>query len=413
MTGPKLNESPVRARRTKQRGPAGQSIKSTAKFVRISPYKVRVVLDLIRGHDVAEAANVLRFCERDAAFTIGKVLRSAVANAVNNDDIPAEELYVSACYADEGPTIKRFRPRARGRTGAIRKRTSHITVVVSRLPEALLSEARNVTAAAAENRARRTAGARATAETTAADTRREASGTSEVVAGATFTENVSESSDVATATTAAVAGALTGAAVSNFADTGSADSGSVDTASTDTGSADTGSVDTDTGSADTGSVDTDTASADTTSADTTSVDTASADTTSADTASTDTAASVEPTPFVDTTTEHGIDTVTNATQTYLENTESITDLGTATSLFVAPAGDPDELNKIIGIGPALALRLNEIGVTQFAQLAEMSDADIERLDAAVPRSFDQISDWRTQAQEIIAGTWNRDSSSNT
>ena len=110
MTGPKLNESPVRARRTRQRGPLGQSVKATAKFVRISPYKVRVVLDLIRGHDVAEAANVLRFCERDAAFTIGKVLRSAVANAVNNDEIPAEELYVSACYADEGPTIKRLTP---------------------------------------------------------------------------------------------------------------------------------------------------------------------------------------------------------------------------------------------------------------------------------------------------------------
>ena len=188
MPGPKLNESPVRARRTGARGPAGQPVRSTAKYIRISAYKVRVVLDLIRGHDVAEAANILRFCERDAATTIGKVLRSAVANAGNNDDIPAEELYVSACYADEGPTIKRFIPRARGRTGAIRKRTSHITVVVSRLPDSLLAQARVAGASAAENRARRTAGARAAAETSVADARREASGTSEVVAGATLAE---------------------------------------------------------------------------------------------------------------------------------------------------------------------------------------------------------------------------------
>ncbi len=188
MPGPKLNESPVRARRTGARGPAGQPVRSTAKYIRISAYKVRVVLDLIRGHDVAEAANILRFCERDAATTIGKVLRSAVANAGNNDDIPAEELYVSACYADEGPTIKRFIPRARGRTGAIRKRTSHITVVVSRLPDSLLAQARVAGASAAENRARRTAGARAAAETSVADARREASGTEEIVAGATLAE---------------------------------------------------------------------------------------------------------------------------------------------------------------------------------------------------------------------------------
>jgi large subunit ribosomal protein L22 len=186
MPGPKLNESPVRARRTGARGPSGQPVRSTAKYIRISAYKVRVVLDLIRGHDVAEAANILRFCERDAATTIGKVLRSAVANAGNNDDIPAEELYVSACYADEGPTIKRFIPRARGRTGAIRKRTSHITVVVSRLPDSLLAQARVAGASAAENRARRTAGARAAAETSVADARREASGTEEIVAGATL-----------------------------------------------------------------------------------------------------------------------------------------------------------------------------------------------------------------------------------
>ena len=232
MTGPKLNEAPVRARRTRQRGPQGQSIKATAKFVRISPYKVRVVLNLIRGHDVAEAANVLRFCERDAAFTIGKVLRSAVANAVNNDAIPAEELYVSACYADEGPTIKRFRPRARGRTGAIRKRTSHITVVVSRLPDALLTEARNVTAAAAENRARRTAGARATAEQATADTRRAAAGVEETVAGATLIGAAAQEI-AAPETEAPETEAVTDAVVAESADTAAVDSTTVAPADAD------------------------------------------------------------------------------------------------------------------------------------------------------------------------------------
>jgi large subunit ribosomal protein L22 len=186
VMGPKLNEMPVRARKTGARGPAGQSVKATAKFIRISPYKVRVVLDLIRGHDVAEAANILRFCERDAAITIGKVLRSAVANAGANDDIPAEELYVSACYSDEGPTIKRFRPRARGRVSNIRKRTCHITVVVSRMPDSLLAQARNAGAQAAADRARRTAGARAAAEQAVTDSRREEAGLEETVAGATL-----------------------------------------------------------------------------------------------------------------------------------------------------------------------------------------------------------------------------------
>lgn len=189
MTAAKTNESPVRARKTGQRGAGTTNVRATAKFVRVSPYKVRVVLDLIRGHDVAEAANILRFCERDAAILIGKVLKSAVANAGNNDDIPAEELYVSACYADEGPTIKRFTPRARGRVGAIRKRTSHITVVVSRMPDSLLAQARNASAEAAAQRARRTAAARATAEQQTADARREAAGVEETVAGATLTES--------------------------------------------------------------------------------------------------------------------------------------------------------------------------------------------------------------------------------
>jgi large subunit ribosomal protein L22 len=171
-SGVKTNESPARAAKTGQRGPAGVGVRAEANYLRMSAYKVREVLDQIRGQTVADAADILRFCPRDAAIDIAQVLKSAVANAGHNEDIPAEELYVSACYADEGPTIKRFRPRARGRTGRIFKRTAHITVVVSRMPESLLSQARNASAAQAQNRARRTAGSRATAEQTITESRR-------------------------------------------------------------------------------------------------------------------------------------------------------------------------------------------------------------------------------------------------
>jgi large subunit ribosomal protein L22 len=136
--------------------------RAVAKYVRISPYKVREVLDLIRGQHVQRAAEILQFSERDAAIVIGKVLASAVANAHNNDGLDPEELYVSACYADEGVTIKRFRPRARGRAGRIRKRTCHITIIVSRLPSDQLARFRSKQAAEqAARRARRVAGGRA------------------------------------------------------------------------------------------------------------------------------------------------------------------------------------------------------------------------------------------------------------
>ena len=141
--------------------------RAVAKYIRISPYKVREVLDLIRGKHVQHAAEILRFSERDAAFVVGKVLASAVANAENNDGIDPEELYVSACYADEGVTIKRFRPRARGRAGRIRKRTCHITVIVSRMPADQLARFRTKQAAEqAAQRARRVAGGRGGGATT-------------------------------------------------------------------------------------------------------------------------------------------------------------------------------------------------------------------------------------------------------
>ena len=101
-----------------------------ARFIRQSPFKVRRVLDLVRGLPVSEARDVLQFTNRRATEPIRKVLESAVANASHNHALDAEELFVVEAYAGEGPTLKRFRPRARGRATRIDKRTSHITIVV-------------------------------------------------------------------------------------------------------------------------------------------------------------------------------------------------------------------------------------------------------------------------------------------
>lgn len=167
MTGVKTNERP--------------GTKCQVRYVRMSASKVRVVLDLIRGKHVGEAAQILAFSDRLAAKVIDKALRSAVANAGHNDEVPAEELYVSACFADEGASLKRFRPRARGRAGRIRKQTCHITIVVSRYTDEQLdamrarAEARAVTRGsrpggapdARADRRRRVAGSRAATATEA------------------------------------------------------------------------------------------------------------------------------------------------------------------------------------------------------------------------------------------------------
>jgi len=108
--------------------------RATAKFVRMSPRKVRQVVDLIRGKDVEESLNALQFIKRAARVPVEKTLRSAVANVFSNDPEAAHlepgDLYIKEAFVDEGPTMKRFRPRAMGRATMIRKRTSHITVVV-------------------------------------------------------------------------------------------------------------------------------------------------------------------------------------------------------------------------------------------------------------------------------------------
>ncbi len=146
MTGPKLNEN-VLALAEGQR-----STKAVARYVKGSATKVRVVLDLIRGLPVQRADEVLQYTDRGAADDVRKVLASAVANAVHNDNQDPEELFVLAAFADEGPTLKRFRPRARGRASRIRKRTSHITVVVARLGDDRLEVVQNRQASSAAGR---------------------------------------------------------------------------------------------------------------------------------------------------------------------------------------------------------------------------------------------------------------------
>ncbi len=103
---------------------------ATAKTVRVAPRKVRLVLDQVRGKRVSEAYGILEFLPNHSSLDVYKVLNSAVANAENNFALDREDLVIEAAYANEGPTLKRFRPRAKGSASPINKRTSHITIVV-------------------------------------------------------------------------------------------------------------------------------------------------------------------------------------------------------------------------------------------------------------------------------------------
>lgn len=109
--------------------------KAVAKFIRVSPRKARQVIDLIRGKDVRDAYAILKFTPNKGAELIEKVLKSAVANAEHNYEMNIDSLVVSSCHVDQGPTLKRFKPRAMGRADVMRKRTSHITVAVSEKKE--------------------------------------------------------------------------------------------------------------------------------------------------------------------------------------------------------------------------------------------------------------------------------------
>jgi len=137
-----------------------EGTRAVLRHSRLSAYKVRQVLNLIRDQDVTLAGEILANGDREAATVVGKVLASAVANAVHNDGLDAEELFVSACFADEGSTLKRWRPRARGRATRIRKRTSHITIIVSRMPDERIARRRAKQSAAGAQRSRRVASSR-------------------------------------------------------------------------------------------------------------------------------------------------------------------------------------------------------------------------------------------------------------
>ena len=104
--------------------------RASARYVRVTPMKARRVVDLVRGMRADEAAAILRYAPQAAAEPVRKVIESAVANAENNEGLDPDSLVITQAYVDEGPTMKRFRPRAHGRAYRIRKRTSHITVVV-------------------------------------------------------------------------------------------------------------------------------------------------------------------------------------------------------------------------------------------------------------------------------------------
>jgi len=135
--------------------------RAVLRHCQMSGYKAREVLDLVRGLDYTRAVELLDHSDRGAAPVVAKLLRSAASNAEHNDGQFPEELYIASCFVDEGPTLKRFRPRARGRASRIRKRTCHVTIILARMPEAQIARLKARSAAQnADRRARRVAGAR-------------------------------------------------------------------------------------------------------------------------------------------------------------------------------------------------------------------------------------------------------------
>ena len=160
MTGAKTNER--------------EGTRAVLRHYQMSASKARVVLDLIRGKDVSAAREILAGTPREAADVILKLLNSAIANAVNNDNQSADELYVATAYADEGATLKRFSPRARGRAGRIKKRATHITIIVARMDPERIERLRIERARHAGNRTRRVASSRRRADQQASLSRRQA-----------------------------------------------------------------------------------------------------------------------------------------------------------------------------------------------------------------------------------------------
>jgi ribosomal protein L22 len=128
---PPAAPAPSRRRRGREPGAPIPVVRAQAKYVRCSPRKARLVCDHIRGKSVEEARAILAHAPRTVARDWSKLLESAIANAEHNHELVGEDLYVKAVHADDGPTIKRFRPRAMGRATKIRKRTSHLTVLLT------------------------------------------------------------------------------------------------------------------------------------------------------------------------------------------------------------------------------------------------------------------------------------------
>lgn len=125
----------VKQKTAARRENADKRPKAHARYVRVSSSKVAIVLDLIRGKKVDEALGILKFTPRSPSPVVTKLLNSAVANAENNQEMDRKELFVAECYANQGPTLKRYRPRSRGMANPILKRTSHITVILDRMSE--------------------------------------------------------------------------------------------------------------------------------------------------------------------------------------------------------------------------------------------------------------------------------------
>jgi large subunit ribosomal protein L22 len=138
--------------------------RAVLRHYHMSASKARLVLDLVRGRDVTSAQEILAGTPREAASVVAKVLASAIANAVNNDGQVHEELYITSAFADEGATAKRFRPRARGRAGRIRKRSCHVTIIVARMGEPELARLRAARSTEGASRSRRVAGSRRRAD---------------------------------------------------------------------------------------------------------------------------------------------------------------------------------------------------------------------------------------------------------
>ncbi len=196
MTGTKTNERP--------------GTRAVLRHSGLSASKARQVLDLIRGQDVDRAAEILNGTERGAAEVVGKVLNSAVSNAAHNDQQNPDELYVAACFADEGTTMKRWRPRARGRATRIRKRSSHISIIVSRLPDDKLELRRKRMEAVSAHRSRRVDASRRRADLSGRLSRRRAAQAASEAAAAAAEDEVVEdlTDDVAPGTDAGETTAL-------------------------------------------------------------------------------------------------------------------------------------------------------------------------------------------------------------